>query len=239
MPKTKKKFKNPNQKKLKNQNPYFYKILTITLLITTIAGILYILYDIYQNNLKNFANSISNKSTITNNVSKLEIQEETPHLEEKQPETLKETNNLTKQPKKTEKKLFLYKLEKDKLTLIPKSITIENENTKENVYEIFKAIKTIKNSDKEISLVPQKVKLIDYKIIENTLVLNLSKEIEENEYGSKGILYSIYQIAYTLGNFTETKKVLILIEGTKPKYLGGEGIVFENPIDITKKHSLD
>ncbi|MFN4245641.1 MAG: GerMN domain-containing protein [Brevinematia bacterium] len=218
-----------------------------------IGGTLYIVYDIYKNKVHNYFNqSITSDQPINKqeqiqylNDKKEEIEEtkekQNDMIENQQQknqyDNVRETNmKKTQESKiKTTKKIYFYRVKDDRLVLSYKELTMNSED----IYEIFKYVKTLKSSDTEISLVNANVKLIDYKIIDDTLVINLSKEIEENDYGSTGILYSIYQIAYTLGNAAKTKKVLVLIEGIKPKYIGGEGIVFQNPIEINKNYNLN
>lgn len=149
------------------------------------------------------------------------------------PLKLQTTNEIS--PKHSRKKIFLYRVSGDKLVFLHR----EAESRSGNLQEVFEILKETRSSGNEISFVNSKVRLIDYRVVNDTLILNLSRDIEENEYGGLGILYSIYQIAYTLGNSTGVKNVLVLIEGEKPLYVGGEGIVLRNPIDITTKPSLN
>lgn len=246
------------QKKKKSNYEKTYKVVIIILSIIAIGGILYILYDMFKEKIDNslqklfgtkIENTLYNNSNSRDNLTKetigkeeLEViqnletnlsQQKAKEVETNLNTAKKETNKLQTIEKelKTTSKIFFYRVLKNNLVLSSKKI-----ETKQNsIYELFKLIKRLKSSDNEITFLNPSTRLIDYKLSDDTLILNLSKEIEENEYGGNGILYSIYQIAYTLGYSANVKKVLILIEGKKPSYLGGEGIIFQNPIDITKK----
>lgn len=248
--------KNKKQKrKTKKSQSNLTKILSIILALTAIGGIGYIIYDIFQPQInksieKNFSIQIS-QFTQTNHILEEEITRELTNttieetqspkdkLSEKQQPTYTKTNQkleLKEKPKKNlYQKIFFYTIKNDSLAFSSKDIEIESDS----IYEVFKQLKKLNSSETQLSFVSLKVRLLEYKTNNDTLILNLSRDIENNEYGSTGILYSIYQIAYSLGNYTQSKKVLILIEGNKPKYLGGEGIVFSNPIDITKKPNLN
>lgn len=252
-------------KKNKKSQSNLPKILSIILGLIAIGGIGYIIYDLFQPQInksieKNFGIQIpqTSKNVQTNYLSEEDITQDLKDIptektqlvksdqEEKteMKESIDKKTNIQKAEKeitkeKTKKpqtqKLFFYTVRNDNLVFSSKEIEIEVDS----IYEVFKQLKRLKSTEKELSFVPLKVRLIEYKTNNDTLILNLSKDIENNEYGSTGILYSIYQIAYSLGNYTQSKKVLILIEGSKPKYLGGEGIVFSNPIDITRKPNLN
>ncbi|MEN2998693.1 MAG: GerMN domain-containing protein [Brevinematia bacterium] len=127
------------------------------------------------------------------------------------------------------KKVFFYRISGEDLVFTSKEVEVEG-----GLHEIFRSLRDFKVYGGEVSFVNPKVSLLDYKVVDNTLLINLSREVEQNEYGGEGVLYSIYQIAYSLGSSVGVRKVLVLIEGVKPSYIGGEGIVFQNPIDITR-----
>lgn len=247
-------------KKTKKTQSNLSKILSIFLALTAIGGTGYILYDLFQPQIsKSIEKNLSipfSKTLYTTKTNLLLEEEIIKDLEsssadqqiqnyqttDKKEHFVKTTNfqkvekdQPKEKPKKPQpKKVFFYTVRNDNLVFSSKEVEIEVDS----IYEVFKQLKKLKSTENQLSFIPLKVKLIEYKTNEDTLILNLSKDIENNEYGSTGILYSIYQIAYSLGNYTQSKKVLILIEGTKPKYLGGEGIIFNNPIDITRKPDL-
>jgi len=135
-------------------------------------------------------------------------------------------------------RIFLYREVGDNISFYYE--LVELTNVQDPVMTIFSKLKSVKSEGNRLSFVNPKVRLIDYKITpEKTLVINLSKDVNYNSYGSEGVLYSIYQIAYTLGIAAGCKDVLVLIEGEEPEYLGGEGIMFDNPINISRPPKIN
>ncbi|MCX8029090.1 MAG: GerMN domain-containing protein [Brevinematales bacterium] len=241
---------------------YLGKIMVVILFIIAIVGIVYIIYDFAGNSIKNFVNVFQDNKHYSTEIVKdipnslsntVETNSYTPREKEvlemivtNQTDIKPETK--TNKQKSTSKNyidqknvtsrsalIFYYRVSEDNLVLSSKSINIQDNN----LLEVFKSLKKIKSTEKEVSFIRSNVRLIDYKVSDDILILNISDDIEFNEYGGTGVLYAIYQIAYTLGEYAKVKKVLVLIEGTKPNYISGEGIFFQNPIDITKKPKLN
>lgn len=244
------------------------RISILVLSLIAIGGILYIIYDIIQNNQmpvsnqdKNYSkdwlkhsvevqtnNLVSDNvnkgyvetdtlSTVASNISEKTVSEKTQETETTEK---KKSTNITLTKSENDKKeegrkgvrkgkVYYYKVAGNNLVFSSKQFDINGDS----LYEVFKILKQIKSSDSEVSFVNRRVRIIDYKVVGNTLILNLSKDVETSEYGGSGVMYAIYQIAYTLGGVAGSKNVLVLIEGNKLDYIEGEGIVFQNPIDIT------
>lgn len=236
------------------------KILLLISSLVAIGGVLYVVHDIIQNNQTLVSEQNYITQVLTNNLTSNTIvsntnyvktnsnSSETGNVVEKTQESFekKKITNLvpiTKNSVKEEDskadvkrvRIYYYRVSGDNLVFSSRQVDLNGDS----LYEVFKTLKQIKNSEKEVSFVNKRVRMIDYRVVDDTLIVNLSREIEINEYGSRGVLYSIYQIAYSLGSITRSKNVLVLIEGTKPNYIEGEGIVFQNPIDITRPPTIN
>ncbi|MCS7298630.1 MAG: GerMN domain-containing protein [Spirochaetia bacterium] len=236
------------------------KILILILSLVAIGGVVYVVYDIIQNNRtlvseQNYITQVwtnnptlnamvSNTNYVKTNSKSLEMSNVVEKTQESF-EKKKITNSVSiKKDSVNEEdskvdvkrvKIYYYRVSGDNLVFSSRQVDLNGDS----LYEVFKTLKQIKNSDNEVSFVNKRVRIIDYRVVDDTLIINLSREIEINEYGSIGVLYSIYQIAYSLGSITRSKNVLVLIEGTKPNYIEGEGIVFQNPIDITRLPAIN
>jgi len=229
-----------------------YPLLITVLYILLLLGLGYVAYDAFFKNYfareskKEDVKPIYSSNNVSNPVdSETDISDGVPEttsnafVEQKESEEIKtnfiNTNtNITEKKVKIQKfRVFMFKEINDNLVLYPE--IYEERGDQDPVFLTFNKLKYLHSEGNKVTFVNPKVKLIDYKITpDKMLIINLSKDINYSGYGSEGILYSIYQIAYTLGNSVGSKEVLILIEGEEPKYLGGEGIMFENPIDISK-----
>ncbi|MGC8870676.1 MAG: GerMN domain-containing protein [Brevinematia bacterium] len=247
-----------NKRVAKNSNiPLGFKFLILFLTFTTLIGVGYIVYDLlkdkkylsrkeifksYQTNyieslgdLKDGVQTNLYLMSSNNDANSNVIKKDSVGKEIVFPSNTSEESKKIEESKKVKEislKVFFFSVRNDSLVMKYKNISLnESDNV---IYELFRKLKELRNKGEEISFINSKVELIDYKISGDTLILNLSKEIEYNEYGGQGILYSIYQIAFTLGNAVKVNKVLVLIDGNKPEYIGGEGIIFQNPIDLNK-----
>lgn len=251
-----------------NKVPLWTKLLILFLSLATLGGVGYIVYDILkskeyfgkpasqiskklqikeESNLdldsekSSFSqtnlNEISNSNSLITNGSKVPSEESTMNGSK----DVMINSQVTKGDIETNKtrlidtRLYIFSVKGDSIVMDYENVSLDEENL---VYKLFKRLKEVKSTDRKLSFVNSRVRLIDYKVSGETLFLNLSKDVEYNEYGGEGVLYSIYQIAFTLGKALKVNKVLILIDGEEPSYLGGEGIVFQNPIDITKPPRL-
>jgi len=83
---------------------------------------------------------------------------------------------------------------------------------------------------KLISLIPQGSKLLSVQVRGSTAVLNFSEEFMYNRYGIEGYAGQLKQVVYTATAFSTVQDVLIMIEGEKHDYLGGEGVFIGRPL---------
>ncbi|MDP3179225.1 MAG: GerMN domain-containing protein, partial [Spirochaetaceae bacterium] len=83
---------------------------------------------------------------------------------------------------------------------------------------------------KLISLVPQGSVLLSVQVRGSTAVLNFSEEFMYNHYGIEGYAGQLKQVVYTATAFSTVQDVLIMIEGEKHDYLGGEGVFIGRPL---------
>ncbi len=125
------------------------------------------------------------------------------------------------------------------IKLVKVSHRIKADKNRDIFRVAFEELKKLSIHDRYVNLIPKNVQLIDYKIQGNLIILNLSQEINYNPYGAEGALGSLYQIAFTLGKLADVEKALVLVEGQEVKYLGGEGVLFVNPIDLRKFPRLE
>jgi len=75
-----------------------------------------------------------------------------------------------------------------------------------------------------MSLVPDQTKLLAARIENGHLTLDFSHHFEENYTGREAILMELAQVVLTSFDFEQVSSLSILIEGSKKRYITGEGI---------------
>jgi len=81
-----------------------------------------------------------------------------------------------------------------------------------------------------ISLIPSNTKILSAAIRDDTAYISFNEDFQYNTYGVEGYAGQIRQIVFTATEFTNVKKVQILIEGRRVDYLG-EGVWIGGPLN--------
>ena len=81
-----------------------------------------------------------------------------------------------------------------------------------------------------LTLLPQGTIINNISIAGDTAFLDFNESFRFNSLGPEGALAQIKQVVYSVTEFSNIKKVQILIEGKRTKYLSPEGIFIEKPL---------
>lgn len=81
-----------------------------------------------------------------------------------------------------------------------------------------------------ISLIPKNTKLLNIYTKNDTAYLDFTEEFRFNSLGIEGLKTQLKQIVYTTTEYSNIKKVQILINGKHVEYLGPEGIYVGKPL---------
>lgn len=85
------------------------------------------------------------------------------------------------------------------------------------------------NSNEYTTTIPQGTKLLDLKITEEGVKVNLSQEFETGG-GSTSMSARLGQIIYTASSLDTNTPVWINVEGKPLEHLGGEGVILSQPM---------
>ncbi|MDY6935751.1 MAG: GerMN domain-containing protein [Spirochaetota bacterium] len=80
-----------------------------------------------------------------------------------------------------------------------------------------------------LTAVPSNLKLKEYELKDQCAILDFNRAIEENANGDI-LLMRIDQILYTITQFDNIDSIMIMVEGKRKKFLGGEGLSINGPI---------
>ena len=81
-----------------------------------------------------------------------------------------------------------------------------------------------------ITLIPPGTQIRNIKVNKNTAVLDFNEAFRFNSIGKEGAVAQLKQIVYSVTEFSNIKKVRILIEGKPVDYLGPEGVFIGEPL---------
>ena len=84
-----------------------------------------------------------------------------------------------------------------------------------------------------ISLIPVKSRLQDVNVRGDTAYISFSEEFRFNDYGVPGLQAQVRQIVYTATEFSNIKRVQLLINGKKVSNLAQEGVFIGEPLSRT------
>jgi len=166
------------------------------------------------------------------------IQTEEKHStsEKKQSAQVKEK----KAKKETEKslntrvsKIYFTKIDdKNSLFLVTvgRKIKYTDSPVTETVKELLQGASRSEKSNEIITNIPNRTKLLSAMLKDQVVVLNFSKEFENNQFGRESTINQLKQIVFTVTEFPNIKGVQFLIEGKVKNYLGGEGVIINKPL---------
>lgn len=81
-----------------------------------------------------------------------------------------------------------------------------------------------------LTLLPQDSAINNISIKGDTAVLDFNESFRFNSLGPEGALAQIKQVVFSVTEFSNIKKVQILIDGKRTKYLSPEGVYIEKPL---------
>jgi len=81
-----------------------------------------------------------------------------------------------------------------------------------------------------LTLLPQDTAIKNISIKGDTAVLDFNESFRFNSLGPEGALAQIKQVVFSATEFSNIKKVQILIDGKRTKYLSPEGVYIEKPL---------
>jgi spore germination protein GerM len=81
-----------------------------------------------------------------------------------------------------------------------------------------------------LTLLPHDTAINNISIKGDTAILDFNESFRFNSLGPEGALAQIKQVVFSATEFSNIKKVQILIEGKRTKYLSPEGIYIEKPL---------
>ena len=81
-----------------------------------------------------------------------------------------------------------------------------------------------------ISLIPKNTKLLNIYVKNDTAYLDFTENFRFNSVGVEGLKTQLKQIVYTATEYSNIKKVQILINGKHVEYLGPEGVYVGKPL---------
>jgi len=81
-----------------------------------------------------------------------------------------------------------------------------------------------------LTLLPQDTVINNISIKGDTAVLDFNESFRFNSLGPEGALAQIKQVVFSVTEFSNIKKVQILIDGKRSKYLSPEGVYIEKPL---------
>jgi len=132
------------------------------------------------------------------------------------------------QLKKLNTSLYFVKISSDGNSVKPVSVTrtIEYRDSPitRTIESLLQGPTMAERQNGIISFIPEGTKLISARILDGHLTLNFTKEFEENYTGREAILLELSQVLFTSFNFSQVKKISVLIEGNQKRYITGEGI---------------
>jgi germination protein M len=82
-----------------------------------------------------------------------------------------------------------------------------------------------------LSMIPTGSRLLSAVMKKDMIVLDFNEMFRYNKLGVEGQMAQLRQIVYSATEFSNVKKVQILIEGKKVEFLGTEGVSIGKPLD--------
>jgi germination protein M len=82
-----------------------------------------------------------------------------------------------------------------------------------------------------LSMIPGGSRLLSASMKKDVVFLDFNEEFRYNKLGIEGQMAQLRQVVYAATEFSNVKKVQILIEGKKVDFLGAEGISVGKPLD--------
>ena len=146
--------------------------------------------------------------------------------------TPKENPHVTQQPS-NEERVTIYWLNDtaNKIDVVPSEVTIEKSDRPSQVLEgAMEHLLAGPNDQAYATTIPEGTKLLGISMENDGVHVNLSKEFTTGG-GSTSMTGRLAQILYTASSLNPKEKVWIDIEGEPLEFLGGEGLIIEQPMN--------
>ena len=152
--------------------------------------------------------------------------------------TVTESSSTVKlQPAKFSPQLYWLEIVDNRIKLTPKTISTTVTSPEDALKEAFiKLLDPSQNLQPTTTTIPQQTRLLDLRIIDNDIYINLSQEFTQGG-GSSSTIYRVAQVLYTATSINRGASVFLSIEGQRLNEdypLGGEGLLLEYPLTRQK-----
>ncbi len=81
-----------------------------------------------------------------------------------------------------------------------------------------------------LTMIPMEARLLGVTVRGDTAYIDFSESFRFNSQGTEALDAQLRQVVYAATEFPTVKKVQILIEGKKVRYLGAEGMRIDEPL---------
>lgn len=131
-------------------------------------------------------------------------------------------------PRNTKLKPSIYLAEYDDkygtITIVPRERNVGNDvGIEALILSLLEGANEKEYKNNIISCIAKNTSLLDVFTDGDTAYLNFSSDFEYNPLGDEGLVIQIYQIVYTVTQFSNINKVVFLIDGERKDFIGSEG----------------
>ena len=162
-------------------------------------------------------------------------------INQPQEQTKQEENNEEKENKAVQEKIYVYFIgqnasKEDVYKIVTRNFDAERDGTKLDyaLNTLLKGPNAKESAQGIYTEIPKETKLRSISKINGKLYIDLSQDFEQGG-GTDGLYKRLYQLIKTVNKNT-TENVYLKIEGREVDVIGGEGIMFQQPLT---PHSLD
>lgn len=131
-------------------------------------------------------------------------------------------------PRNTKLKPSIYLAEYDDkygtITIVPRERNVGNDvGIEALILSLLEGANEKEYQNNIVSCIAKGTSLLDVFTDGDTAYLNFSSDFEYNPLGDEGLVIQIYQIVYTVTQFSNINKVVFLIDGERKDFIGSEG----------------
>lgn len=139
------------------------------------------------------------------------------------------------QPAKFSPQLYWLEITDKRIRLTPKTISTTTTSPEAALKEAFYQLLE-RSPLRFTTTIPQQTRLLDLRMTDNNIYVNLSQEFTQGG-GSSSMIYRVAQVLYTATSINPQASVFLSIEGqplNEDYPLGGEGLLLEYPLTREK-----
>ena len=153
------------------------------------------------------------------------------------PTVTESSSTVELQAAKFSPQLYWLEIVDNRIKLTPKTISTSVTSPEDALKKAFsKLLDPSPNLEPTTTTIPQPTRLLDLRITDNDIYINLSQEFTQGG-GSSSMIYRVAQVLYTATSINRGASVFLSIEGQplNENYpLGGEGLLLEYPLTRQK-----